>query len=604
MLPSDNPPLLVKRLSDDAILPKKISPLSAGFALSASKPTTIPPGGRAIIHTDLSIACPRGTYGRIAPRSGLAIKQGIDVGAGVIDAGYRGPVGIVIFNLDSDREFEVQKGDKIAQLILEKIAMVGMVEVEHLDEPHANDVRSRAKSPVSNRGGVGSSSTRGTPKSPIANRGGGAGSATRDRDRTSSSRGRDSNLSPKGQKPSLSSRIKRTSPKGEKGSVSSRIRSPKGEKPSLSSRISSGGYGIIGDGEKSVSSRGSTGRHSVSGPTKSPTGNRGVFISKGSNSFSNSTDPKPILKGNDNQPRKGRSSSVGPRTQRTAMKLEPVTNPNSKFESTPRRRPHVVRSRSSDSPEQPKGRSSSDKVFASFDDETDADGFPAREYTGILKGSGPQKKRSSSVEARPRRFSHVEFEDANFDDDSRDKSNNNRNNRSSIKVDRGGTIKVERGMGTIKIKPQAINEGILIKFSGESRNSDHGPAGCGWAMYEMTMSGDCGMEISHGGMYLGEDITCNQAEYEGLREGLEYFCNHDIRCKELRILGDSELAIHQLVGRSPVSGNDIRTYYVNVLRLLEKIPSRIEYEYINSSENVLAKNLAKDAIDQYGKGRR
>jgi len=131
---SSDAPLLVKRLSEDATLPVKGTVLSAGFDLSASRPTTIPPGGRGIIHTDLSIACPPGTYARIAARSGLAIKKGIDVGAGVIDADYRGPVGVIVFNLDSEVAFDVQKGDRIAQLILEKISMVGLKEVEELDD--------------------------------------------------------------------------------------------------------------------------------------------------------------------------------------------------------------------------------------------------------------------------------------------------------------------------------------------------------------------------------------------------------------------------------------------------------------------------------------
>ena len=131
---SEDIPLLVKKISENATLPSKGSPQSAGFDLSASEPTSIPPGGRGIVKTDLSIACPPGTYARIAPRSGLAIKKGIDVGAGVVDADYRGPVGVILFNLDSENVFEVQKGDRIAQLILEKISMVGLKEVDDLDE--------------------------------------------------------------------------------------------------------------------------------------------------------------------------------------------------------------------------------------------------------------------------------------------------------------------------------------------------------------------------------------------------------------------------------------------------------------------------------------
>lgn len=83
--------------------------------------------------TGLSIACPPGTYARIAPRSGLAVKRGIDCGAGVVDADYRGPVGVVLFNFGAE-DFVVEVGDRIAQLILEKVNMAPVAEVEELAE--------------------------------------------------------------------------------------------------------------------------------------------------------------------------------------------------------------------------------------------------------------------------------------------------------------------------------------------------------------------------------------------------------------------------------------------------------------------------------------
>lgn len=75
--------LQVKLLSENATLPKKGSPLSAGFDLSSAHNVIIKAGARGLVKLDLSIACPPGTYARIAPRSGLAVKKGIDVGAGV-----------------------------------------------------------------------------------------------------------------------------------------------------------------------------------------------------------------------------------------------------------------------------------------------------------------------------------------------------------------------------------------------------------------------------------------------------------------------------------------------------------------------------------------
>lgn len=82
-----------------------------------------------MVATDISIAVPDGYYGRVAPRSGLALKHFIDVGAGVIDADYRGPLGIILFNF-ADQEFAIKKGDRIAQLILEKIDTPDVVQVD------------------------------------------------------------------------------------------------------------------------------------------------------------------------------------------------------------------------------------------------------------------------------------------------------------------------------------------------------------------------------------------------------------------------------------------------------------------------------------------
>ncbi|PIN06729.1 dUTPase [Handroanthus impetiginosus] len=124
--------LRVKKLSEKAILPSRGSPLSAGYDLSSAADSKVPARGKALIPTDLSIAIPEGTYARVAPRSGLTWKHSIDVGAGVIDADYRGPVGVILFN-HSDVDFEVKAGDRIAQLIIEKIVTPEVTEVDDLD---------------------------------------------------------------------------------------------------------------------------------------------------------------------------------------------------------------------------------------------------------------------------------------------------------------------------------------------------------------------------------------------------------------------------------------------------------------------------------------
>ncbi|XP_057832845.1 deoxyuridine 5'-triphosphate nucleotidohydrolase [Cryptomeria japonica] len=124
--------LRVKKLSSNAILPSRGSPLAAGYDLSSVTACVVPARGKAMVPTDLSIAIPEGTYARIAPRSGLAWKHSIDVGAGVIDADYRGPVAVILFN-HSDQDFQVNAGDRIAQLIIEKILTPEVVEVDDLD---------------------------------------------------------------------------------------------------------------------------------------------------------------------------------------------------------------------------------------------------------------------------------------------------------------------------------------------------------------------------------------------------------------------------------------------------------------------------------------
>eukprot|EP00541_Cyclophora_tenuis_P015226 CAMPEP_0116541666 /NCGR_PEP_ID=MMETSP0397-20121206/605_1 /TAXON_ID=216820 /ORGANISM="Cyclophora tenuis, Strain ECT3854" /LENGTH=175 /DNA_ID=CAMNT_0004065625 /DNA_START=57 /DNA_END=584 /DNA_ORIENTATION=+ len=133
MSANKSPQFRVKLLTENATLPTRGSPLAAGVDLASAEDKIIKAKGRDMVKTDLAIACPEGTYGRIAPRSGLAKKKGIDVGAGVIDADYRGNVGVILFNFGDD-DFEIKKGDRIAQLILETICMTDPVQVEELDD--------------------------------------------------------------------------------------------------------------------------------------------------------------------------------------------------------------------------------------------------------------------------------------------------------------------------------------------------------------------------------------------------------------------------------------------------------------------------------------
>ncbi|XP_008851180.1 deoxyuridine 5'-triphosphate nucleotidohydrolase, mitochondrial isoform X5 [Nannospalax galili] len=119
------------RLSEHATAPTRGSARAAGYDLYSAYDYTVPPMEKAVVKTDIQIAVPSGCYGRVAPCSGLAVKHFMDVGAGVIDEDYRGNVGIVLFNFGKE-EFEVKKGDRIAQLICERIFYPELEEVQAL----------------------------------------------------------------------------------------------------------------------------------------------------------------------------------------------------------------------------------------------------------------------------------------------------------------------------------------------------------------------------------------------------------------------------------------------------------------------------------------
>ena len=125
--------LKFKRLGEESRRPTRGSIDSAGYDLYSTEETEILPWKRKVIGNQIAMKVPKGTYGCIAPRSGLAAKHGIDVGAGVIDADYRGEIKILLIN-HSDVKFEIKKGDRIAQLVLEKISLAELNEVSELDE--------------------------------------------------------------------------------------------------------------------------------------------------------------------------------------------------------------------------------------------------------------------------------------------------------------------------------------------------------------------------------------------------------------------------------------------------------------------------------------
>ena len=125
--------LLVKKLVAHAIAPMRATEGSAGYDLSSAVDAVIPPNGRLAVSTGIAIGLPEGTYGRVAPRSGLAYKFGIDVFAGVIDQDYRGEVKCILYN-SGDQPFVIKSGDRIAQLVLEVIKIPDVAVVLEIDD--------------------------------------------------------------------------------------------------------------------------------------------------------------------------------------------------------------------------------------------------------------------------------------------------------------------------------------------------------------------------------------------------------------------------------------------------------------------------------------
>ena len=147
----------VKRLSESAILPTKAYEHDAGYDLYSTDDVTIKAGGTTLVSTGISMEIPQGYVGLIWPRSGLAVKKGIDVFAGVIDSGYRNEIKVCLFNsqLDAlvqssddgwgathivsaavlcDNQITIKKGDKIAQILIQPAPHFDLLEVKSLSE--------------------------------------------------------------------------------------------------------------------------------------------------------------------------------------------------------------------------------------------------------------------------------------------------------------------------------------------------------------------------------------------------------------------------------------------------------------------------------------
>ncbi len=125
------------RLIDDATIPIYAKPGDAGADLVASESVVLDPGGgRALISTGVAIAIPEGFAGFVQPRSGLALKHGITClnTPGLIDSGYRGELKVLLINTDPSEAFEVNKGERIAQLVIQRVEECSFQEVEELPD--------------------------------------------------------------------------------------------------------------------------------------------------------------------------------------------------------------------------------------------------------------------------------------------------------------------------------------------------------------------------------------------------------------------------------------------------------------------------------------
>nr|WP_277102359.1 dUTP diphosphatase [Corynebacterium vitaeruminis] len=130
------PPIRIRRLSEDAVIPVRAHRGDAGVDLCSTESVTIEPGHRVLVGTGIAIALPLGTVGLVHPRSGRAWKEGLSIvnAPGTIDADYRGELKVCLINLDPSVPIAIEKGERIAQLVVQKVELFDFVEVDELDE--------------------------------------------------------------------------------------------------------------------------------------------------------------------------------------------------------------------------------------------------------------------------------------------------------------------------------------------------------------------------------------------------------------------------------------------------------------------------------------
>ena len=129
-----NVPVLIRRLAPDLPLPARAHPGDAGLDLFAAAGVTLQPGERAVVPTGIAIALPDGYAAFVHPRSGLAARHGVTLvnAPGTVDAGYRGEIRVTLLNTDTHHAVSFQRGDRIAQLVVQRVEWPVFHEVERL----------------------------------------------------------------------------------------------------------------------------------------------------------------------------------------------------------------------------------------------------------------------------------------------------------------------------------------------------------------------------------------------------------------------------------------------------------------------------------------
>ncbi|VEH08645.1 dUTP diphosphatase [Corynebacterium kutscheri] len=126
----------LKRIDKELPLPQRAHRGDAGVDLYSTQDVVIKPGQRLLVGTGIALALPIGTVGLVHPRSGRAFKEGLSIvnTPGTIDADYRGEIKVCLINLDRDQDIHIQRGERIAQLVIQRVELPEIIEVDDLDE--------------------------------------------------------------------------------------------------------------------------------------------------------------------------------------------------------------------------------------------------------------------------------------------------------------------------------------------------------------------------------------------------------------------------------------------------------------------------------------